>query len=71
VSPALMFQAAMATYLVKILVLAGILVAFHDTTAFDPKAFGWAVLAATVVWLVAEVRLFTTTKVPYVVPDEG
>ena len=71
VSPALMFQAAMATYLVKILVLAGLLVAFHDTTAFDPKAFGWAVLAATVVWLVAEVRLFTTARVVYVGPDEG
>lgn len=71
ISPALMFQAAMGTYLVKILVLAGILVAFHDTTAFEPKAFGWAVLAATVVWLVAEVRLFTSAKVLYVTPDEG
>ncbi len=71
ISPALMVQAAMGTYLVKILVLAGILVAFHNTTAFEPKAFGWAVLAATVVWLVAEVRLFSTARVPYVVPDEG
>ncbi len=71
VSPALMFQAAMGTYLVKILVLAALLVAFRNTSAFEPKAFGWAVLAATLVWLVAEVRLFSTAKVRYVTPDEG
>jgi ATP synthase protein I len=70
-SPQLMFQAAMATYLVKIIVLAVLLVTLRDVSAFDGRAFGWSVLSATVVWLVVEVRLFTTLRIPYVEPDRG
>lgn len=70
-SAQLMFQAAMATYLVKIVVLAVLLVTLRNVSFFDGRAFGWSVLAATVVWLVVEVRMFTALRIPYVEPDRS
>lgn len=70
-SAQLMFQAAMLTYLVKIIVLAVLLVTLRHVSAFDGTAFGWTVLTATVVWLVVEVRMFAAMRIPYVEPDRS
>lgn len=71
VSPMLMYQTAMATYLVKMLVLFGLLLGLRGAEFLSPPAFGFSILAATLVWLVAEVRLVLGTRVLYVNPEGG
>jgi ATP synthase protein I len=68
-NPYMLMNAALLTYLVKILLLAVLLVTLRDTTAFDTKAFAWAILVSTLVWVAAEVRAFSRLKIPYVEPD--
>jgi ATP synthase protein I len=67
-NPYALLNVALLTYLVKVLVLAGLLVALKDTTAFDTKAFGWAILVGVLVWTGFEVRAFNRLKVFYVEP---
>ncbi|GAA4060280.1 hypothetical protein [Nonomuraea soli] len=71
ISPQVMAMAAMGSYLVKVVVLMIVLRAFGDTTAWNPKAFAWAVVVCTIVWTAAEVRAFVKTKMLYVDPDAG
>lgn len=69
VSPYAAMNAAILTYLVKIGVLFGLIVAFQDTTAFDTKTFGLTIIACTLVWTAFEVRAFSRLKMLYVDPD--
>lgn len=69
VSPYAAMNAAILTYLVKIGVLFGLIVAFQDTTAFDTKAFGLTIIVCTLVWTAFEVRAFSRLKILYVDPD--
>ncbi|WP_084960820.1 hypothetical protein [Thermoactinospora rubra] len=69
VSPQIMAMAAVGSYIVKVVVLMIVLRAFGDTTAWNPKAFAWAVIVCTIVWTAAEVRGFVKTKMLYVDPD--
>lgn len=62
---------ALLSYVVKIMALALMLVAFRNTTLFDVKSFGFTVLACAAVWLVAELRAFTRAQIPVVNPDRG
>ena len=71
VSPLMMLNVALLTYLVKIILLAVLLVAFKDTTAFDTKAFAWSILVSTLVWIAAEMRTFSRQRILYVDPDQG
>lgn len=69
--PTTVMGLAMMSYLLKITLLALLLVVFRDTSLFATEAFAAAVLVCTVVWLAAEVRAFTTTKMLYVDPADG
>ncbi|WP_198679513.1 hypothetical protein [Thermomonospora amylolytica] len=66
ISPQLMFTAAMASYLVKILAMFVLIALFQDATAFDPQVFGYSILALTVVWIAAEIRVTLRAKTTYV-----
>ena len=69
ISAAVMMQAALATYLVKVLALLGLIVVLRDVTFWNSQAFAWTVIGCTVVWLAAEIRAFTKQKILYVDPD--
>ena len=66
-----LLNAAMATYLVKILLLFALLFALRDATWLDPKAFGWSILVGVLVWTTAEVRAFSKLQLLYVDPAAG
>jgi ATP synthase protein I len=70
-NPLLLMNVAIITYLAQIAVLGVLLVLFRDTAAFDTKAFAWAILVSTLVWVIAEVRAFRRLKMLYVDPDGG
>jgi ATP synthase protein I len=67
----LLMNVALLTYLAQIAVLGVLLMLFRDTTAFDTKAFAWAILVSTLVWVTAEVRALNRLKILYVDPDGG
>jgi ATP synthase protein I len=69
INPFAMLNVAIATYLVKIALLAGVLVAFADTTLFETRAFAAAIVACTVTWTAAQVRAFGQQKFLYVEPE--
>ncbi|GAA2289234.1 hypothetical protein GCM10010149_40050 [Nonomuraea roseoviolacea subsp. roseoviolacea] len=69
VSPQVMAMAAMGSYLVKVVAVMLMLVAFGDTGAWHPKAFAWSVVLCTIVWTAFEVRAFVKTKMLYVDPE--
>ena len=66
--PFVMMQVALATYLVKIVLLGVLVATLSDTTAFSTRAFAAAVLVLTLVWLAAEVRTFSRLRILYVDP---
>jgi ATP synthase protein I len=69
VSPDLMLPAAIGTFAVKMLAIGVLLVLLRDTTAFDHAAFALSLVAATCVYLAAEIRLILRARIPYVVTD--
>jgi ATP synthase protein I len=69
INPLALMNVAIFTYLVKVLALFLVLVAFQDTTLFDRQVFALSVLVAAVVWIVGEVRAFSRLKILYVEPD--
>ncbi|SDG54190.1 ATP synthase protein I [Sinosporangium album] len=69
VSPMAMMTAAVLSYVVKALALIMLLRTFEGATAFDPRAFGWTVIALTVVWTFGEMRGFMKLKMLYVDPE--
>ena len=69
ISPFAMMQAAIFSYLVKI-VLLGVLISFiSDTHAFSVRAFAVAVLLSTFVWIGSQIRTFSKLKMLYVEPE--
>jgi ATP synthase protein I len=71
INPVALMNVALATYLVKVAALLGVLLALGDTTLFDRRAFGLAILVAALVWIAGEVRAFSRLKILYVEPDQG
>ncbi|MFG2073666.1 ATP synthase protein I [Nonomuraea maritima] len=69
VSPQMMAIAAMLSYLVKVIAILVMLSAFGHSTAWNSRAFAWAVVVCTVVWTAFEVRAFVKTKMLYVDPE--
>lgn len=69
INPVALMNVAIFTYLVKVLALFLVLVAFQDTTLFDRRVFAMSILVAAVVWIVGEVRAFSRLKILYVEPD--
>lgn len=71
VSPQAMMQVALFTYLVKILALFGLIVAFKDAAWFNPKAFAISIVILTLVWIGGQIRAFTKEPMLYVDPAPG
>lgn len=68
-NPQMALTVALMVYLLKIGALLIFIVLFQGTTLFDTKVFALTVLACTLAWTVAEVWIFSRTKVLYVDPD--
>jgi ATP synthase protein I len=69
VSPQAMMATAIATYIVKILILIVIFGQLQGTTAFNPKAFGLTVLTCVLVYTGAQMIWSMRLKTMYVEPD--
>ena len=67
-NPQMAMTVAMMTYLIKLGVLFVFIIVFADTTLFDTKVFAATVVVCTIAWTVAEVWVFSRTKVLYVEP---
>ncbi|CDR06504.1 hypothetical protein [Streptomyces iranensis] len=65
-----LFQAmGLALYVTQFLLVAVILGIFKGTTLFNTKAFAFALLAATLVWIGAQTRAHMKAKILYVEPE--
>lgn len=71
ISPMVMMQAALLSYVVKILALVGLVAVLRDVTIWHPQAFAWTVIGCTLVWIAGEVRAFLKEKILYVEPGSG
>lgn len=70
VNPQTMMVTALATYLVKILILAVVTAQFRDTTLFNPRAFGFTAVACVLCWSGTQVRTWMKAKTFYVEPGK-
>lgn len=68
-NPQMAMTAALTIYLVKIGVLFVLLLVFQGTTLFDTRVFAGTIVACTLTWTIAEVWVFSRTKMLYVDPD--
>ncbi|MFF4866221.1 hypothetical protein ACFY3J_31800 [Streptomyces sp. NPDC001231] len=67
-----LFQAmGLMLYAAQILLLFVFLAAFKHTTLFNPKAFAFTLLAATLAWTAAQTRAHMKSKILYVEPDSA
>lgn len=66
--PHALMNIALLSYLIKVGLLAVLLMVVRGTTLFDTRAFGWAALVSTLVWVAAEVRIFVRMKIFYTEP---
>ncbi|WP_405794697.1 hypothetical protein [Streptomyces sp. NBC_01506] len=67
-----LFQAmGLMLYTAQLLLLLVFLAVFKDTTLFNPKAFAFTLLAATLVWISAQARAYMKAKILYVEPDSS
>jgi ATP synthase protein I len=62
---------ALTIYLAKIGVLFILIIAFAQTTLFNTQVFAATIVACTLAWTMAEVWIFSRTKVLYVDPEAG
>jgi ATP synthase protein I len=68
-SPQAMMITAMATYIVKILLLMFFVARFAGTTAFNSRLFGLTALACILAWSASQVYWSMRLKTPYVEPS--
>jgi ATP synthase protein I len=69
VSPQAMMVAAIATYLMKILVLLFLVGRFQDSTAFNPRIFGLTAIVCVLTYSAAQMIWSMRLKILYVEPD--
>jgi ATP synthase protein I len=69
VSPQAMMVAAIATYLMKILVLLFLVGRFQDSTAFNPRVFGLTAIVCVLTYSAAQMIWSMRLKILYVEPD--
>ena len=69
VSPAAMMVAALATFLVKMIAFAIVLVAIGHSTAFNGRMLGLTALACILAWSAAQIVTSMKLKLLYVEPD--
>lgn len=70
ISPQVMMQVAILSYMVKIALLFGFVVAFAHAKWFNPKAFAASLVVSTLVWIGAQIRAFSKEKILYVDPHQ-
>jgi len=69
-SPQAMMVAAMATYLVKIVLLAVVVSTLNGTTAFSTKTLGFTAIGCILVWSATQVITTMKLKMLYVEPEQ-
>jgi ATP synthase protein I len=69
VSPQAMMITALATYMVKILVLLFLVGQFQNSTAFNPRLFGLTAIVCVLVYTGSQVMWSMRLKILYVEPD--
>ncbi|MDF9815691.1 hypothetical protein [Streptomyces sp. SPB162] len=69
--PALFQMMGLALYTTQILLLAVILAVFKNTSLFNQRAFAFALLGTTLVWIAAQARAHMKAKILYVEPDSA
>ena len=69
VSPQAMMMAAIATYLMKILVLLFLVGRFQDSTAFNPRIFGLTAIVCVLTYSAAQMIWSMRLKMLYDEPD--
>ena len=69
ISPAAMMVAALATFLVKMIAFAIVLVAIGHSTAFSGRSLGFTALACILAWSASQVITSMRLKLLYVEPD--
>ncbi|MET7851028.1 hypothetical protein AB0D78_34660 [Streptomyces avermitilis] len=69
--PHLFQMMGLLLYTTQILLLMILLTVFRGTSVFNPKCFALTLLAATLVWIAAQVRSHMKAKVLYVEPDSA
>ncbi|MEU5636883.1 hypothetical protein ACIA8I_34170 [Streptomyces rishiriensis] len=69
--PHLFQMMGLLLYTTQILLLMIVLITFKGTSVFDPKCFAFTLLAATLVWIAAQVRSHMKAKILYVEPDSA
>ncbi|PAZ15279.1 hypothetical protein CLM62_14470 [Streptomyces sp. SA15] len=69
--PHLFQMMGLLVYTTQILLLMVVLTTLRGTSAFNPKCFAFTLLAATLVWIAAQVRSHMKAKVLYVEPDSA
>lgn len=68
-NPQMALTVALTVYLVKIGILFVLLLLLQDATWFNTKVFAVTIVACTIAWTVAEVWVYSGTKVLYVEPE--
>lgn len=63
ISPMMMMQAAIFSYLVKVIALIGLVTVLEGVTIWHPPTFALTAIGLTVVWVAAEARGFLKLKV--------
>lgn len=66
--PLFVMVVALGSYVLKLLVLFGVLFVLSDVGALDPKALAFTMAAVVIVAAAAEVRAFQRTKIPTIIP---
>lgn len=69
ISPAAMMVAALATFLVKMVAFAIVLVAIGHSTAFSGRMLGFTALACILAWSASQIVTSMRLKLLYVEPD--
>ena len=69
VSPQAMMVAAMATYVVKIVLLAVVVSSLNGTTAFSTRTLGFVAIGCILVWSATQVITTMKLKMLYVEPE--
>jgi ATP synthase protein I len=69
ISPSAMMIAAMASYLVKFIALAALMIWLSKSTAFDGRLLGLTAIVCILTWSAAQVIISMKLKVPYVEPE--
>lgn len=69
--PTVVMGIVLGSYVLKVLVLLGVMTALRQVSALHPMALAITMLAAFVMAAGAEMRAFKRTKIPTIIPSKG